>query len=132
MVLILMLLILAVTAGLCLIPTRRRAFAPGVTVLGGVAVLVLATRVALIASGGVAVVAIRNWLSCDSFGALILLLVSYVGLGTSIFSWGYMQRSAGAEEPGRMRPIAQGDGNEQMGLERTADREKDDTLSRCP
>jgi hydrogenase-4 component F len=103
MVLIVVLFIPAVAASLCLIPAQRRGFAPAITTLAGTAVLALATHVALIAADGVKVVAIRNWLSCDSFGALILLLVSYVGMGTSIFCWGYMQRSVGTEAPGRLR-----------------------------
>jgi len=93
MELISMLAILALTAGLCLIPTKKTAVPAGITVVSGIAVLGLATHVALTVSGGSEVVAIRNWLACDSFGALILLLVSYVGLGTSIFSWGHMRGS---------------------------------------
>jgi len=87
-----MLILLAVTAGLCLIPTRRIAFAAGITIGSGIIVLILATHVALVVSRGSKVIAIENWLSCDGFGALILLLVSYVGVGTSIFSWGHMGR----------------------------------------
>jgi hydrogenase-4 component F len=103
MVLIVMLVILAVTAGVCLIPTPRRAFAPGITVLGGAALLALATHVALTAAAGSKVVAIGNWVSCDGFGALILLLMSYVGLGTSIFSWGHMKQPDGADGALRLR-----------------------------
>jgi hydrogenase-4 component F len=103
MQLIAMLVILAVTAGLCLIPTRRITFAAGITIAGGMAVLALAVRVAATAAGGGPVVAIPDWLNCDGFGALILLLVAYIGLGTSIFSWGHMQRPGGADGLVRLR-----------------------------
>jgi hydrogenase-4 component F len=103
MELITMLVILALAAGLCLIPTRSGAFAAGITVLSGAGVLALASHVALIASAGLEVVGIRNWLSCDGFGALILLLVAYVGLGTSIFSWGHMQPPGGPDGLIRLR-----------------------------
>jgi hydrogenase-4 component F len=103
MELLIMLSILALTAGLCLIPTERSGFAPGITVLSGIAVLVLAIRVALVASRGSGVVAIRDWLACDSFGALILLLVSYVGVATSIFSMGHVEMPEGPDGPIRLR-----------------------------
>ncbi len=103
MELIAMLVILAAAAGLCLIPTESDVPAPAITVLSGIAVAALAVRVALKAATGTPVVAIPNWLACDSFGALIVVLVSYIGVGTSIFSWGNMKRPAGKGGASRLR-----------------------------
>ena len=103
MELIVMLVLLAVTAGLCLVPAKKITFAAGITVVNGIIVLVIATHVALIVSGGVKVTAIQNWLSCDSFGALILLLVSYIGVGTSIFSRDHMASPDSADGIVRLR-----------------------------
>ena len=97
MELIIMLIILAVTAGLCLIPTQRITFARRDHGLERGRRTGPRDPCGPDRLGWLEVIAIRNWLSCDSFGALILLLVSYVGLGTSIFSWGHMQRPDGAE-----------------------------------
>ncbi len=91
MELIVMLCVLAAAAGLCLIPTKKITFAAGITVGSGIIVLLLATHTALVVSGGTKVVVIPNWFACDGFGALIMLLVSYIGVGTSIFSWGHMK-----------------------------------------
>ena len=103
MELIAMLVVLAAAAGLCLIPTESDATAPAITVLSAMAVAALAIRVALKATTGTPVAAIPNWLTCDSFGALIVLLVSYIGVGTSIFSWGNMRKPAGRGGPSRLR-----------------------------
>jgi hydrogenase-4 component F len=101
--LIAMLAILAAAAGLCLIPSQSDARAPAITVASGLAVAALAVRVALRASTGTPVVAIPNWLDCDSFGALIVVLVSYIGVSTSIFSWGHMRKPAGKGGASRLR-----------------------------
>jgi hydrogenase-4 component F len=39
------------------------------------------------------VVAVKNWISCDSLGALILLLVAFVGFTAAIFSIGYIEKN---------------------------------------
>ncbi len=103
MELIAMLVILAAAAGLCLIPTKNGRWAPVITLVSGIAVAVLAARVALKASTGAPVVAIPDWLACDSFGALIVVLVSYIGVGVSIFSVGNMKEPAGKGGPSRLR-----------------------------
>jgi hydrogenase-4 component F len=103
MELITMLAILAAAAGLCLIPTRRTTLGAEITIAGGIAVLALATHVALTASRGLHVIAIQNWMDCDSFGALIVFLVAFIGGATSIFSWGHMAPPAGADGALRLR-----------------------------
>ncbi len=98
-----MLVIPAVAAALSLIPCRRSGFPAVVTILGGVAMLYCALQVAAASAAGARVVAVPNWLGCDSFGALVLLLVAYVGLATSIFSWGCLGRRAASGDPARLR-----------------------------
>ena len=79
------LIITALAAALTLIPARKR-FAPVVTLIASLAVFLLSLRTALATVTGGEVVAVRDWLSCDSFSALILLLVSFIELTATIFS----------------------------------------------
>ncbi len=102
MELFLVLIIPASTAVLSLLPVRRN-FVAGLTVLGALAVLILSVRAAVLSLEGKEAVAIAGWISCDSFGALILLIVAFVGLTAAIFSWGYMERIVSPEQPGRIR-----------------------------
>lgn len=102
MELIYILLISIFAAALSLLPVGRR-FAPAVTLLGTLAVFLLSLRVALATITGGEVVAARDWLSCDSFSALILLLVSFVGLAAAIFSWGYIGATVEATEDRKIR-----------------------------
>jgi len=96
-------LILFLAAGLSLIPTTSRGFAPLTTVFGTAVTLMIAVNIALKASTGAQVVAIDGWVSCDSFGALLLLLVSFVGLTAAIFSFGYIGKTADLDDPARIR-----------------------------
>jgi hydrogenase-4 component F len=36
------------------------------------------------------VIALRNWIELDGLGALVLLLVTFVGVTAALFSWGYV------------------------------------------
>jgi len=92
----------ALAAGLALVPARR-ALAAASTVLASVAVLVLAIRVALATAGGRPVVAVASWIACDGLGALVLLLIAFVAVTSSIFSWGYLSRIADAEKGPKLR-----------------------------
>jgi hydrogenase-4 component F len=83
----------ALTAGISLIPTRKPKLAAGATILGTLSVFILSLNVAWDLGHGVNIPGIRDWLSCDGLSALILLLVSFVGLTASIFSWGYIGRN---------------------------------------
>ncbi|MGB7912704.1 MAG: hypothetical protein WCF59_10815, partial [Desulfobaccales bacterium] len=70
MELIYILIISTLAAAFSLIPVGRR-FAPAVTVLGTLAVFLLSLRVALATTTGGELTAVRDYLSCDSFSALI-------------------------------------------------------------
>ncbi|MGC8905821.1 MAG: proton-conducting transporter membrane subunit [Desulfomonilaceae bacterium] len=77
------------TAVLSLFPAKNRNFPAALTI--GAALLVLAASwlVVLEVSAGAPVIAVKDWLECDAFGGLLLLLVSFVGFTAAIFSWGY-------------------------------------------
>jgi len=80
-------------SGFALLPAGRR-FAAPVTVLCAAVVLGLATMVALEAARTGRVEASGEWLACDGLGALVLLLVAFVGFTAALYSWGYIaQRS---------------------------------------
>jgi hydrogenase-4 component F len=96
------LIIPALAAGLCALPTRRRV-APAWTLLSCLAVMVLAARVALSTIRNGDVVALPQWISCGSFGALILLLVAFVGFTASVFSLGYIGQVVPPEKTGKIR-----------------------------
>ncbi len=53
-------------------------------------VLALAAEVALEAARAGRVDALDEWLTCDGLGALVLLLVAFVGFTAALFSWGYI------------------------------------------
>lgn len=90
-----------ISAGLSVIRTSTQRIAAGATVLGTLAVFLLSFKAAWSVAHGLEVPGIPGWLSCDGLSALILLLVSFVGLGAAIFSWGYM--SARLEDNGGKR-----------------------------
>ena len=102
---IVILLLPVIAAALVALPFRK-AWAPGVTVISSLAVLVLAARVAWLVSAGVSVtsglgaVALK-WIAVDSLSALILLLIAFIGAAAAIFSAGYMAH--GNYKPGKLR-----------------------------
>jgi len=102
MELIYLLITPALAAGLCLIPAGKK-WAPAVTILGTLATLILSWGAALRTARGEEVVALANWISCDSFGALMALLVAFVGFTAAIFSWGYMERIVAPNNTGKIR-----------------------------
>jgi len=99
--LIILCLPLAASA-LSLLPGGRK-LAPGITVVGALFVLTLSFQAALVTTSAKELVAIPHWMSCDSFGALILLLVAFVGFAAAVFSWGYMDKLAAGGEQGKVR-----------------------------
>jgi len=90
MELIFILIIPLTAAALSLVPADRR-FAPAITIAGASAVLILALKTAFMVIKTGVVVAIADWVSCNSLSALILLLVAFVALTSAIFSWGYIE-----------------------------------------
>jgi len=102
MELLAILVIAAAASGISLFPAGRK-LAPAVTVLGSFAILVLSAGAAFQTLSGRDVIAVRDWMSCDGFGALILLLVAFVGFAAALFSWGYMEKTVGPREQGRIQ-----------------------------
>lgn len=86
-----------------LIP-RGRLLAPGITLISSLSVLILSLHTALDMIMIKEVVAIPDWLSCDSFGALILVLVALVGFAATLFSWGYIEKIRQTREGIIVRP----------------------------
>ncbi len=79
-------------SGFALLPAGRR-FAPLVTILAAAIVLGLAVAVAAEAARSGTVAASGEWLTCDGLGALVVLLVAFVGFTAALFSWGYIAES---------------------------------------
>jgi hydrogenase-4 component F len=102
MELIYILIISLLAAVLSLLPVGKR-FAPAVTILGSLAVFLLAMQTALATAAGGEIIAIPDYLACDSFSALILLLVAFVGLTAAIFSWGYLATTVGETDDRKIR-----------------------------
>ncbi len=91
---ILILLLPIIAAALVCVPFKRF-WAGSVTVVSSLTVLVLAVRVAWLASTGNSVTAtlklgMLKWIAVDGLSALILLLIAFVGATAAIFSVGYM------------------------------------------
>jgi hydrogenase-4 component F len=91
-----------VAAAVSMIPAGRQ-LAPGVTLIGALTVLIMSLQTALRTTTENEVIAVRHWLSCDSFGALILLLVAFVGFAASLFSWGYIEKIVNAGDHQKTR-----------------------------
>jgi hydrogenase-4 component F len=110
MILILLLALPLLAAALSVALPLRRA-AQIVTVVTALAVLILATNVALrvsagtfaaSASAGTSLSVIPGFVAADGLSALIVVLVALIGATAAIFSWGYMERTC-AEHPARLR-----------------------------
>src|SRR6266567_4499597 len=86
------LIIPLLASGFSLLPIGRRLAAP-VTIVASAIVLGLAAAVAAEAAGTGQVAASGEWLTCDGLGALVLLLVAFVGFTAALFSWGYIAES---------------------------------------
>ncbi len=92
MQLVAILVVPLLASGLSLLLGRR--FAAPITLLATAIVLALALTVAAEAARGGHVAASGAWLTCDGLGALVLLLVAFVGFTAALFSWGYIGESA--------------------------------------
>jgi hydrogenase-4 component F len=87
------LIIPVLASGLSLLPLGRR-FAAPITLVATAIVLGLAIGVAAEAARTGRVDAVDEWLTCDGLGALVLLLVAFVGFTAALFSWGYIAERA--------------------------------------
>ncbi len=88
-------------SGFSLLPVGRR-FAAPVTLLASAIVLGLAVAVAAEAARTGRVEVSGEWLTCDGLGALVLLLVAFVGFTAALFSWGYIAERG---KPGSARNV---------------------------
>jgi hydrogenase-4 component F len=96
MELLIVLCIPALGAAVSMIAPSRRV-AAGTTVLGALVVLLLSLRVAVVTASGTDMVAVKDWVSCDGMGALLLLLTSFVGFTAALFSWGYVAKTSSSD-----------------------------------
>lgn len=87
------LLVPVLASSLSLAPFSRR-FAAPITLAAATVVLALAGKVAIDVAGTGPVDALGQWLTCDGLGALVLVLVAFVGFTAAMFSWGYIARHA--------------------------------------
>ncbi|NOX80461.1 MAG: hydrogenase 4 subunit F [Deltaproteobacteria bacterium] len=94
--LLFILIIPLAAAALSLVSADRR-FAPAITIAGALAVLVLALKTAFTVIKAGEIIAIADWVSCNSLSALILLLVAFVSLTAAVFSWGYIEVHTGPD-----------------------------------
>lgn len=102
MEIILILVIPALISAICLIPFGA-SLAAGASLAGNLVVLVLSieTAVRLLAMPEIPV--INDWIACDSFGALILVLTAFVGFAATLYSWGYLREDVHYANPGKIR-----------------------------
>lgn len=92
-VLVILLLPLIATGLVCL--PFKRFWAPTITVISSLAVLILAGHVAWLTSSGGSItsdlkIGMLKWIAVDGLSALILLLIAFVGTTAAIYSIGYM------------------------------------------
>jgi hydrogenase-4 component F len=93
MALALILFLPALASAASLLPLGRRFGAP-ITLASAIIVLACAISVAADAARTGRVDEFDGWLTCDGLGALVLVLVAFVGFTAALFSWGYIQKSS--------------------------------------
>lgn len=102
MELIYIVLIPAILAVLSLIPAHRK-FASLITILGTLFVFILSLRIAFLVTKEMEIVAVENWISSDSLGSLVLLLVAFTGFTAAIFSIGYIEKNVDEKNQRKIR-----------------------------
>lgn len=93
MIVIAILALPLVAAALCATPMIGRRVAAPVTLATCVILFALSIRVASRVLAAGILIAAPGWIEVDAFGALILLLVTAVGVMASLYSIGYMPRT---------------------------------------
>ncbi len=96
------LLLPVIASVVSLTPPGRRIGAP-VTLAATAIVLALALGVAATVTRTGRADALGGWVTCDGLGALVLVLVAFVGVTASLFSWGYIEHRNGAAGEPRLR-----------------------------
>ena len=94
--------VLLCAALVSLIPLGRR-LAPVATIVAAVAALLLAGLSASRVLAFGKIVALPHWIGIDGFGALLLLLITFVGTLAALFSPGYMRVRARERSDGALR-----------------------------
>lgn len=94
---IIVVLLVPLLATLLVAIPRGRGWAPGVTIVSSLAVLVLATQLAWQVVAGAPPAELlepgwAKWIALDGLSVLILLLIAFVGATAAIYSVGYMAR----------------------------------------
>lgn len=102
MVLILIPVLPLLAAAVSLLPGSRKV-APIATVASSLLVLAAAGRATseVIRSGSLT--AFPQWVRVDGLGALLVLLVSFVGVTAAVFSWGYIDHQTRNGDPRKAR-----------------------------
>jgi hydrogenase-4 component F len=67
-------------------------------------VLVLSLETALRTISAKEIIAVPGFISCDSFGALILVLGAIIGFAAAVFSWGYIDKIGQTRKGIMIRP----------------------------
>jgi hydrogenase-4 component F len=75
--------------------TVGRHYAAPITFVSNGIVLLLAARLAWTVASAGQITLGDGWLTCDSLGGLVLLLVALVGFTAALFSWGYIAARPG-------------------------------------
>jgi hydrogenase-4 component F len=101
---LLYILCIPLLAALGLLWPGRRISAQGITLISSLCVLILSIETALRTISAKEIIAVPGFISCDSFGALILLLVAVVGFAAAIFSWGYIDKIGETRKGIMVRP----------------------------
>ena len=102
MELAMILVVPALASGLSLSTVGRRVAAQ-ITVLASAVVLVLAALLASEIARTGPTSSLQGWLTCDGLGALVLLLVAFVGFTAALYSWGYIAHRVGPGQSGAPR-----------------------------
>ncbi|HTV47945.1 MAG TPA: proton-conducting transporter membrane subunit, partial [Phycisphaerae bacterium] len=103
---LLIILALPLAAAILVCLPLKKFWAPGVTLVSCLAVLILSARLAWLASQGQFITAapqvgIFKWIQADALSALILLLIALIGTTAAIYSIGYMGHQK--LRPGKLR-----------------------------
>ncbi len=85
----------------CAIPRSGRT-APPVTLIAAVVVFALSLRVLGMLRFGATLSVARGWVEADSLGAFLLVLIAFVYLTASLYSWGYMSAEENSDRRVRL------------------------------
>lgn len=102
MEIILILIIPVFMSAICLVPFGSW-LAGRASLAGSFVVLCLSLDTAFKLTSSSELVIVKNWIACDSFGAIILVLTAFVGFTSTLYSWGYLSEDVHYANPGKIR-----------------------------